>query len=177
LQSRLFNILRQGLIQVYLVNGNEREKSYVINNTCFLTAQYLCWTELISRDIQFIDLEENTKTRDLLRLQDTICSLWGTDQQPSVCRIFAGEQRAMGEALIQTTNAKSECMGYGAFLKTFAPGTNDLIDAVRDDIGSLSTHLGQATDRLRNIQNALIDLLVMLDPDGIRFPPDRRTKV
>lgn len=33
LQSRLYNIMRQNLIQVYFVKGDERTKSYVVNNT------------------------------------------------------------------------------------------------------------------------------------------------
>jgi hypothetical protein len=77
-----------------LINGNDREKSYVTNNTAFLVGQYLCWTELVRREIQFIDLGESNRTRDLLSLQDTIYSLWGTDQQPPLLRLFAGEQRA-----------------------------------------------------------------------------------
>ena len=36
LQSRLYNILKQNLIEIYLVHGNDREKSYVTNNTVFL---------------------------------------------------------------------------------------------------------------------------------------------
>ena len=78
LQSRLYNILKQGLVEAYLVRGNDREKSYVTNNTVFLVGQYLCWTELDRREIQYIDLGESSKTRELLRLQDTIYALWGT---------------------------------------------------------------------------------------------------
>lgn len=177
LQSRLYNIIRQNLIEVYLTHGSERERSYVKNNTVFLVGQYLCWTELVRREIQFIDLGESTKTRDLLRLQDTIYSLWGADQQPPLFRIFAGEQRALGEALIQTGVRGAECMGYGAFLKTFNNGINPLVDAVRGDVSSLGSGLSQATERLTNLQHALIDLLTMLDPDYLRFPENRRSKL
>lgn len=177
LQSRLYNIIRQKLVQVYIVHGSEREKSYVVNNTAFLISQYMCWTELVRREIQFIDLGESSKTRDLLRLQDTIYGLWGTDQQPHLFRIFAGEQRALGEALIQAGVRGPECMGYGAFLKTFNNGTNPLVDALREDVASLRNDLSQATERLTNLQHALIDLLRMLDPDYLRFPEDRRSKL
>jgi hypothetical protein len=125
------------LIGVYLVRGNEREKSYVINNTVFLIAQYQCWSEEVRRGIQFIDLGKSGETRKLSRLQDNIYSLWGTDAYPPVLRIFAGEQRAIGDALIQTDGKGlqvSECIGYGPFLKIFTPGTNPLIDALRADV-------------------------------------------
>jgi hypothetical protein len=169
--------LKQILIQVYLVKGNSREQNYVMNNTSFLIAQYLCWTELVRREIQFIDLGENAKTRDLLRLQDTIYSLWGTDRYPSAFRIFAGEQRAIGEAAIQIAARGPECMGYGAFLTTFTNGVNPLIDELRADVTALGNGLGQATERLTDLQHALIDLLKMLDPEYLRFPEDRRSKV
>ena len=101
LQSRLLNILKQNLINVYFVNGNEREKKYVVNNTAFLIGQYMCWTEKVRREIQFIDLGSSEKTCELLTLQNRIYRAWGTDLQPKTFRIFAGEQRAIGEALMK----------------------------------------------------------------------------
>jgi hypothetical protein len=177
LQSRLYNILKQGLVEVYLVKGNDREKTYVTNHTIFLIGQYFCWTELVRREIQFIDLGEHNKTRDLLRLQDDIYSLWGTDRYPRLLRLFAGEQRAIGEALIQNGARGPECMGYGTFLKTFSKGVNLLIDELRADVMSLEDGLCQANERLTNLQHSLIDLLKMLDPEYLRFPESRRTKV
>lgn len=177
LQSRLYNILRNNLLSVYVVNGNNRERSYVIDNTAFVVGQYLCWTELVRREIQFIDLGEDEKTRELLRLQDTIFGLWQTDRHSSIFRIFAGEQRAIGEAFIQTSRLGPECMGYGAFLKAFSKGINPLIDALRSDVVAMGNALEGAQERLVELQHALIDLLEMLDPEYLRFPRHRRSKV
>jgi hypothetical protein len=47
LQSRLYNILEHSLISAYFDNGDERERAYVVDNTVFLVAQYLAWTEII----------------------------------------------------------------------------------------------------------------------------------
>ncbi len=178
LGSRLYDIVRQDLVVTYLVNGDDRQKSYVVENTVFLIAQYLCWTELVRREIQFIDPGVNDKTHEPRRLQDTIYSLWGrTGRQSPLFRIFAGEQRAMGEALIQPGEHGPECTGYGAFLKAFAPGVNPLIDAIRQDVTAPRSGLGPATERLTNLQHSLIDLLSMLDPDYLRFPENRRSKL
>jgi len=68
-------------------------------------------------------------------------------------------------------------MGYGAFLTTFTKGKNPLIDAIKADILSLETASGQANERLTNLQHALIDLLAMLDPNFLRFPEKKRSKV
>lgn len=181
LQSRIWNI-HQNFLVMYLVNGDERQRSYAIDNTVYLIAQYLCWTELVRREIQFIDLESNNETRKLLRLQDSISSQWGTGRgrtgliSPLFC-IFAGEQRAIGEALIQTGRRGPECMGYGEFLKSFGEGVNPLIDSLRADVVSSSSNLAAVTERLLNLQHAMIDLLALLDPDYLRFPEDRRLKL
>jgi hypothetical protein len=177
LQSRLYNILRQNLIQIYLVGGDERTKSYVVDYTVYLIAQFQCVTELVRREIQFVDLGENTRTRELVQLQDKISSLWRTDRYPALLRIFAGEQRALGEALIYQEGGRAECIGYGAFLKNFIHGTNLLIDSLRADVAFLATGTELAAPRLKSLQNALIDLLLMLDPDHVRFPLEKRAKV
>lgn len=176
LQSRLFNILRMQFIEEFFVNGSVRERSYAVNNTAFLVAQYACWAELVRREIQFIDLGEDNKTRQLLYRQDDIFGIWGTDSLSGGFRIFAGELRAIGEVLIQTHEKEAVCMGYGAFLSEFPPGKNVLIDAVKNDIECLQEGLEGATVRVRRLQHALIDLLELLDPYYIRFPKSRRSK-
>src|SRR3954470_11845467 len=56
LQSRLYNIVTQGFLTVYWVNGTEEERDYVVNNTLFLIAQFFGWNEIIRREVQFLDL-------------------------------------------------------------------------------------------------------------------------
>lgn len=111
LQSRLYNILKQNLIDVYLVNGNDREQSYVINNTAFLAGQYLCWTELARREIQFIDLGESDKTRELLRLQDTISSLWRTDRYPPCSAFLQASKEQSAKLLFKPAHGDRNAWG------------------------------------------------------------------
>lgn len=176
LQSRLYNLLRGGALEAFVLRGDARERRYAIENTAFLIAQYLCWTELVRREVQLIDLGENDRTRRLQHLQDNISRIMGTDDYSSSLRIFAGEQRALGEALIDPTNA-STCMGYGAFLAAFPPKANALIDALRQDLEGLAQDLAPARQRIGELQHALIDLLALLDPDALRFPTHSRSKV
>jgi hypothetical protein len=177
LQSRLYNILKQGLIERYVNKGDSRTRSYVENNTVFLIAQYFAWTEIVRKEIQFINLGENEKTRRLTRLRDTVYALWQTDSFHPLFRIFAGEQRAIGENMIVEGPRGPECIGYSAFLNSAAHHDDYLLTALRTDTLQLSTLLPIARPRLVKLQHALIDLLSFLDPDGIRFPLDRRTKV
>ncbi|MET4388230.1 hypothetical protein ABIB73_003992 [Bradyrhizobium sp. F1.4.3] len=177
LQSRIQNILRQNMIGAFVAKGDEREKTYVINNTAFLVGQYLCWTELTRREIQFIDLGSTERTRKLTKLQDQISGLFGTDQYKKPFRLFSGEQRAVGEALIEEGAKGPQCVGYGTFLKRVDSGAYPFIDGLRKDVSSLEQNLEAGESRLAALDHALIDLLDLLDPEYVRFDKDKRTKV
>jgi hypothetical protein len=177
LQSRLYNILKQNLIKVYYTKGNERERSYVVNNTVFVVAQYFAWTEIIRREIQFIDLGEDAQTRQLTRLQDEIYSLWQTDSFGPLFRVFAGEQRAIGERMTRDSSRGSECIGYASFLDEIDKNPSSLINTLCEDVRVFSSRLDEARPRLAAVQNAMIDLLAFLDPEYVRFPKERRTKL
>jgi hypothetical protein len=51
LQSRTFNILKQAFLNRYYANGAAREKEYAVENTVFLLAQFLGWTEIIRQEV------------------------------------------------------------------------------------------------------------------------------
>jgi hypothetical protein len=177
LQSRIYNILRQGLITGYYANGDERERVYVVENTVFLIAQYFAWTEIIRQHIQYLDLGEDQITRRMAHLQDDIHSLFLTDQWPRLFRVFAGEQRAIGEKLIRQASHGPECIGYGTFLEADFAKVTGLINYLRNDVRELHRDISAATPRLIAVQNALIDLLAFLDPEFLRFPRSRRSKL
>ena len=148
----------------------------MIDNTAFLIAQYLCWTEIIRRQVQFVNLEKDGETKRLQQLQGHIRGRWASDRLPPIFRIFAGEQSAIGEAVIQYDARGPECIGYGGFLKTLGSDKDVLIDALRQDVTLLVAQVALGRARLTEIQHALIDLIDMLDPNYFRFPKDRRSK-
>jgi hypothetical protein len=173
LQSRIFNIIKSDFLNAYLKNGDERTRSYAIKNTIFVIAQYFAWTELVRREIQFIDLGEDQKTRELSALQDTIYSIWQTSDYHPLFRVFAGEQRAIGERVLHD----GRCLGYAAFLDFFNSSQDQLLHALEADVAALGTNLPQALPRLMALQHALVDLLDFLDPQFVRFPQKNRTKL
>ena len=85
LQSRCWNIVEQGFLTHYLRNGSPRERDYAIENTVFLFAQYLGWTELIRQEVQFLDLGKDDKTRALRTRQDEIYSILQTYERAPGC--------------------------------------------------------------------------------------------
>jgi hypothetical protein len=131
LQSRLYNILVQHLLQIYFTgqDSNDRTRSYVVNHTAFVISQYLCWTEIVRRDIQYIDLGRNDsastdRTRNLTKLQNSISDTFLDDRLGPTLRLFTGEQEATGETLRQQNKDRWDCMGYDTFLTAFPKKKN-----------------------------------------------------
>jgi hypothetical protein len=116
LQSRIFNILRKEFLQEYYSNGSPREQDYAVENTIFLLAQFLGWSEIIRREIQFLALGDDGQTKELRAIQDRIHRQLRTDRLKSGFRLFAGEQRAVGELMIDSRNGVPRCLGFAAFL-------------------------------------------------------------
>jgi hypothetical protein len=177
LQSRIFNIIQGGFLTMYLEGGDSRTRTYAINHTLFVIAQYFAWTELIRREIQFIDLGADEETRKLAQLQHKIYSNWQTDKYAPLLRVFGGEQHAIGERVIWEGPRGPQCMGYAAFLDYLESDPDPLICALKADVESLGPCLEQALPRLTELQHSLIDLVVFLDPEAIRFPKKNRIKI
>ncbi len=177
LQSRIYNIIKSDFLNAYLKNGDERTRSYAIKNTLFVIAQYFAWTELVRREIQFIDLGADEKTRQLSALQDSIYSIWQTSNYHPLFRVFAGEQRAIGERILLKEASGTECLGYAGFLDFFDKSQDPLLHAVEADVSALGANLQQALPRLVALQHALVELLDFLDPEFVRFPQRNRTKL
>ena len=172
LQSRLFNILRQGFLEAYLVGGDEREKSYAIDNTTFLISQYFGWSEIIRREIQFLDQSEAEKTRQLYELLNKVKRLWATDRYSPGFRVFAGEQRAIGERMIQANLRGVDCLGYADFLEAVEDNRIPLASDIDSDVEQLAENSLFAKRRLTEVQHALVDLVYFCDPEHVRFPKD-----
>ena len=177
LQSRIFNIVTRSFLALYLDKGDERTRFYAVKHTVFVIAQYFAWTELIRREIQFIDLGADEETRKLTGLQQKIYSIWQTDRHGPVLRVFGGEQHAIGERMIREGPRGPQCVGYAAFIDYLTGAPDPLVCALERDIQALSARWEQALPRLIELQHALIDLVVFLDPAEIRFPKKNRTKI
>jgi hypothetical protein len=177
LQSRIYNILEAGFHGAFAEGAHPRVRNYAIENTVYVIAQFFCWSELVRRDVQFIPLDHHEQTLRLAHLQDRIQTIWGTSALPPLLRFFAGEQRAIGEALIRPSPQGPQCIGYGGFLKELDRGKDMLLDAARADVVRLASDAAGAVKRLVEVQHALVDLIMLLDPEHLRFPADRITKV
>ena len=177
LQSRIYNILEGNFIERYYHNGNVRNKNYVINNTVFLVAQFFAWTEAARIDVQFLNLENDLRTRELSELQSKIYSLMQTDTLGTSFVFFAGEQRALGEQMLTKIEKGYNCIGYGEFLKKDAFCNEFLFDELKGEVMKMTGNINDYRPRLLKLQHALIDLLDYLDPKQVRINGRERTKI
>lgn len=178
LQGRLFNIAQLNFLKLFYQNGNEREKQYAIENTVYVIAQYFGWSEIIRRDVQFLDLGEAEATKQLRVLQDYICNLFLDSALENVLRIFRGDQRAIGELMIITTPSGGvTCMGYAQFFQKREPDFQYWFEPLRKDIDLLARELPEYMPKIIRLQGALVDLLDFLDPHYVRYPKERRGKL
>jgi hypothetical protein len=168
-QSRLFNILRQQFLKKYYVAGDKKQREYAVKNTLYLVGQYLGWTEILRRQIQFLDFSEVEETREVARLQDAIRDLLASDDERmgKPFMIWRGEQRGIGEQMVEEGDGELLCMGYASFVAQTDTTFWTWFEALEHDIDTVAQ---SPNDRLRLLQHALIDLIERLDANRVRFP-------
>ena len=71
LQRRFYNIAEKQFLHVYF-KKSDSERDYVITNTLYVVAEYLGWVEILSREVQYIDLGDMQANRALTSHFDSI---------------------------------------------------------------------------------------------------------
>lgn len=185
LQSRIYNFVCGGFAG-YLRSGDPAEQSYTVNSTLFVIAQYLAWTEALRRGVQFLDLGDVERNRQLISRLETIRSTFSTDINfTGPCRIFRAEQRAIGELMLepseigQAVDMPWQCTGYAAFCSKLAQDESfsSWFARLDRDVRSLANSQEPDFARLSALQNGLMDLIDFLDDPPVRFPPNLRKKI
>ena len=165
LQSRLYNILELDFLEKF--GGDHAQADEALRTTLFRLAQYLGWTEILRRDIQFLSFPEAEDTQRVAGLQSDIAKRLLTDEDGLALMIWSDEQRAIGELMIVEEHGKVLCMGYARFRDacddTFAPWCERLRGEVTQE---------SARDRLRDMQHVLCDLVEALDRQRVRYTRD-----
>jgi hypothetical protein len=177
LQGRLFNILRKGFLEAFLKNGSEREKNYAVENTIYVFAQFLAWTELIRQDLRFVAHKDPEDTARLRRLQEVVNKTLTSDSINAPFMIFSGEQRALGEFMIHEVSGTRQVMGYGAFLSADKTTINQWLDPLRQELRNAAGNSKILQERLIPLQHTMIELMDLLDPDGVNFSKVERFKI
>jgi hypothetical protein len=177
LQTRLWNIGGGDFLGTFLTRGSKAEAAYARCNTVYLIGGYLCWSEILRREAQLLDPLDRRRDRDIMIAMENIRDIMANSRtyRDPVLRVFRGDQRAIGEVLLTTTQSPSgrtgprwDCIGYAAFVK--ALGDNEDIarwfETLLSDVDELAAHRADHLARLTALQHALVELINLLDPAG-----------
>ena len=186
LQTRIYNIASPNhvFLQRFLTNGTLAEAEYARLNTVYLLGQYLCWSEILRREGQFIDPVDLRRDREVMEAMEDVREVLSDSFKftDPVLRVFRGEQRAIGEVLLTRTDNPSDrvgprwdCLGYAAFVKALDDkDTARWFTTILADMGTLAEGLDKHRARLVALQHALLKLINLLDPNGDRVSAQLR---
>jgi len=176
LQGRLYNILELDFLRKYYLHGDEAQTTYAVENTLYVVAQYLGWSEILRREIQFLSFADSERTRAVADRQRRIVELFQSDE-PSLGRpflVWRGEQRAIGERMIDANGDRCRCIGYASFVDRDVTRFGPWLKRLEDDIALIAK---TPSMRLVELQHSLVDLVRELDPQALRYPDEVLAKV
>ena len=179
LQSRLFNIVAKDFLVHYCGDEDETSRKYAVENTLYVLAEYLGWVEILRREIRFLDLGDELANREWVTTLERVRDTLARDDIDPVLRVFRGDQRAIGEIMsLGGDSERSECRGYASFaVERQRPEFAIWFDRLEADIDLLAREPKRHIERPVLLQNALIDVLDVLDPECARFAAERRTRL
>jgi len=183
LQSRLFNIVAKDFLVRYCRGEDESSRAYAVENTLYVLAEYLGWVEIIRREIQFLDLGEELANRRWVATLERVRDTLARDDIDATLRLFRGEQRAIGELMTVAVDGPEggrplECRGYASFVvQRQQPDFARWFERLQADVELLAREPNGHLERPILLQDALVDVLDVLDPACNRFAPERRTRL
>lgn len=183
LQSRIYNIVNGRFIQEYARSEHKRHRVNVSEYTAFLFAQYFGWAEAMRQAVllsemagvegappENIDQRPGTVAAVMREISDTL----RTDAYGSEFMLFAAEQHAIGELMFSWDNTPGgrtpSVSRYASFAKRFRDETHagqefrTWLEAINEGMELLDSE--PVRERLSQVQNHLVDLMNLLDPDN-----------
>jgi hypothetical protein len=142
LQSRLYGIVDLGVTN--WLHGNYEEKESLRLYTAFLVGQFLSWTYILRRQVQFLrfSTDKKEKNQRLSSLLAEISDTFSTDDSRkglsrTPFKLWRNQQAAIGELMTVSEGNELYCMGNAAFCHKIKDGISP---------EALQTELERGTD-------------------------------
>jgi hypothetical protein len=183
LHSRLYSIVKSKVLFVYLGNPDPNLERYGRDYTAYVIAEYLCWAEIIRRDLRFLDLAADAHNRELVRRLEDVQLALANPGLPNGLKMFRGDQRAIGEMMMiaakGTDAAPYESLGYVQFCSRLAedPTFASWFRRLRDGMDTVRDADDSQEAQIIHLQHTLVDLIEFLDPDHWRLPGRLRDRL
>jgi hypothetical protein len=176
LQSRLYNIARGDFLNKFKHSGRVGDEDYPVDNTLYLIGQYMCWVEIVRRESQFLDPRSEERERAVAdQIEKARRAFASSDFASAELRIFRGQQRAIGELLLEPVALQQpgcprwDSMGYAQFVeRVHEDSLGRWFSALKNDVDVMATQPVRGLDRLVAIQRALLEVVDLLDPEALR---------
>lgn len=178
LQSRMYDIVAQRFMETYYDDERPDTTEYARENTLYVLAEYLGWSEVVRGEVRFLDLGDNNLNQAWVACQLAVRAVLQSDDFDPVFQVMHGQQRAIGEVMVMPVEDRSEggprqeTIGYSEFVRRRRddPDFARWFHRLADDTALLAREPGRHVDRLVALQHALIDIIDFLDPQGERLP-------
>ncbi|WP_199434708.1 hypothetical protein [Qaidamihabitans albus] len=150
--------------------GTKRQEDYNRYESLYRLAAYLGWVQILRQEAHFLDLGSRRRSRHLMRrLADVRAALSGHAEEggTDVFFLLGGEQQAIGELMVDPDSPdRPRCLGYVAFRRKYRddPEFMEWFSPLAEEIDTLVKRPQEAVIRLTTIHNALIELIIFLDP-------------
>jgi hypothetical protein len=184
LQSRIYNLLEGSLVEAYAGSDKERHRVNITEYTAFLFAQYFGWAEAVRQGVMLNDMagvgmgkaaeEEGTVSAIIREISDTMRS----DAYGREFMMFAGEQHAVGELMLtwdsSTGTRLPSVTRYASFARRYRNESEfrGWLESIAEGMGCLSDP--GVRRRLTKVQNYLVTLMELLDPDNRVYKKRKR---
>jgi len=188
LQTRLYNIGQQDFLGKF-AGGDEsppEHRDYAVANTLYLVAQYLCFSEIIRHGMLFLDPVDRTRQRDLMNAMEAVRDAFSNTvkiEGGALC-LFRGEQRAIGEIMLTERQGAPpgapgwDCIGYAAFVARLEePEFDRWFTLLRRSLDDIRAEVRAHDQRLIELQNGLLDLIGLMDPEHEQLPGELRDRL
>ncbi len=187
LETRIYNIVELDFFNRFLgVDSTDSEREYAVLHTMHVFAQYFCWVEIARRESQFIDPRDGRVNRAATLALEAASDAFSDsiNIQEKYFRFFRGEQRALGQMMLVPTGVSMpgaprwECLGYASYVHSLEDEQMARwFRQLREDIGEFAENPANRDGRLRLIQQRLVDIIDIMDPDAHSVPMRLRNRL
>jgi hypothetical protein len=174
LGNRIDNI-RYREFFLYLSEGSGREQDVKLT-TLFRFANYLGWRELVRAEVQLLRFDNEEDTRLTASILGSVTRILASDQRDHDgvwAMLWADEQRAIGELMIDEHSASARIRGHASFRRDYDDVFAPWMERFASDLFSPAA---VDSKRLRFLQGALYQLVRQLDEEGTYEPPSTSTR-
>ncbi len=178
LQQRLYNFVgRYGYVYI----DAENPKDNLTPSTLYRVGQYLAWVVIWKNNQAAAESVLGPKADEIFSKMGEISQGFSSDKafHSQILRIFRDVQTELGEYLVEGEGHQQLCISRSGFnVRLGEQAVRDAFEPIRRDIISLRKEIVERhIDRLILLQNKLIDLLDLLDPEHARIKADERERL